>query len=128
MHRLIAGSQGHSNFPFRQKNPKTGDYSCPTGYTAVELHASGLQGSRTDRECHGHWIFKHCHDVTRISSATVRSHWCAAQGHVTQESGFLFGGLYTSRVVNPLTQEQSCPNLFHPFKLGTGLVVSANTH
>ena len=41
-------------------------------------------------------------------------------------SGYMFGGLYNSITVNPLTQARSCPNHFYPLKFGqdTSICVS----
>ena len=45
-------------------------------------------------------------------------YWCVATGEVPDQSGYLFGGLYNSLAVNPLTQARSCPNYYYPLRFG----------
>uniref|UniRef100_A0A8W8K0K8 MACPF domain-containing protein n=1 Tax=Magallana gigas TaxID=29159 RepID=A0A8W8K0K8_MAGGI len=45
------------------------------------------------------------------------------EDHVNQQSGFQFGGIYTNKIDNPLTQSRGCPLYFHPLKLGLGMQV-----
>ncbi|XP_038053214.1 macrophage-expressed gene 1 protein-like [Patiria miniata] len=107
-----------------QKNPRTGDYTCPPGYDAILLNSGSRSHTTSRHSCHRCWIFAHCcHDNTYYSTATYTAYWCVAEGQVPQQSGFLFGGVFTSKVSNPLTQAASCPAEFYPLKLLSDLTV-----
>lgn len=108
----------------KQTNPQTGSYSCPDEYEAVLLQDGSKHSSTTRHECHRCWLFFHCcHNNRYSASATYSAHWCASKGHVDQNHGYLFGGLYTSTSSNPLTQSASCPSRFYPLRLLNGLVI-----
>ena len=109
-----------------QKNPLTGDYSCPLGYEAVLLHNGTKSGSyvtqRCDEHCH-HFIVKYdchtdCYNVNNPVTGHYQTYWCVDTGRVPGKSGYMFGGLYSSVDVNPLTQVRSCPNHFYPLRFG----------
>ncbi|XP_067671999.1 macrophage-expressed gene 1 protein-like [Haliotis asinina] len=105
-----------------QMNPKTGGHTCPEGYEPVELHTGRLSESKSVHSCNSCWLFfKCCHDNYYHSEATYIMHWCAAKGSVSQKSGYLFGGLYTSQLNNPLTQGKTCPVNFYTLTLGKDL-------
>lgn len=107
-----------------QKNPLTGGFSCPDEYEAVLLQDGSKHSSTTRHECHSCWLFFHCcDDHTYYASASYSAYWCAAKGHVDQNHGFLFGGLYTSMSFNPLTESKTCPSRFYALKLLTNLVI-----
>ncbi|XP_022094946.1 macrophage-expressed gene 1 protein-like [Acanthaster planci] len=107
-----------------QKNPRTGGYSCPPGYEAILLNSDSRSHTTTRHSCHRCWIFAHCcHDNTYHSTARYSAYWCVAEGQLPQQSGFLFGGVYTSKVSNPLTQSLSCPAEFYPLKILSDLTV-----
>lgn len=107
-----------------QKNPQTGDYSCPEGYEPVPLKQGRKSSSQQRRSCHSCWLLFHCcHTVTDTAQASYSAFWCAATGQVKANSGFLFGGLYTPHKANVLTQSQSCPPEFYPLKLLDGLII-----
>ncbi|XP_065908403.1 macrophage-expressed gene 1 protein-like [Dysidea avara] len=97
-----------------QKNPKTNDFTCPSGYTAVRLHSGSK--SITQRTCKKIVIFKHCSD--HLVTCNYQMYWCVATGEVHDQSGYLFGGTYNSIAVNPLTKTRLCPHNFYPLKLG----------
>ncbi|XP_059819733.1 macrophage-expressed gene 1 protein-like [Hypanus sabinus] len=111
-----------------QKNPLTGAFSCPPGYSAIHLHSGQREEGFSRYECHHHchscWIFLDCckdvcGDVYYVNRARFESYWCAAMPGTTvpQNSGYLFGGLYSSKSSNPVTQGHSCPTAFYPLKL-----------
>ncbi|KAK3594369.1 hypothetical protein CHS0354_032878 [Potamilus streckersoni] len=107
-----------------QKNPITGDYSCPPGYQAVLLQEGSDSASMTRHECHRCWLFfQCCNDNTYYSNAGYQAYWCVADGQVHQQSGFLFGGVFTGNTINPLTQAKSCPSEFYSLRLLTDLTV-----
>ena len=109
-----------------QKNPLKGDYSCPDYYEPVLLHSGTKSGSYTtqqcDEHCSGHWFWKKCHDdcynVNNPVTGNYNIYWCVATGPVPENSGYMFGGLYSSTAVNPFTQTASCPNHFYPLRFG----------
>ena len=107
-----------------QTNPQTGQFSCPNGYESSPLQSGTKQSSRSERKCHRCWLVAHCcHTETYNSHASYTAYWCAATGNVSQNSGFLFGGVYTDQVDNILTQSKSCPLKFYPLKLLKNLYV-----
>lgn len=99
----------------------TGVYSCPSGYQQIKLHTGSTSSSRSEHVCHSYWIFwEKCHDNYYSSSATYDLYWCVDTGTVPPDSGYLFGGLFTSRVDNPVTRARSCPPTFFPLKVASG--------
>lgn len=125
-------SAGDVCAPKIQKNPLTGAFSCPLNYQSVELTSGtitkGFSRYECQRKCHSCWLVatcchNDCGNVYYSSAGTYNAYWCAATTPVKQDSGFLFGGLYTSRVGNPLTNTQSCPEHFLPLHLGQDLTV-----
>lgn len=109
-----------------QKNPLTGDYSCPSGYVAVKLNtgtkSTTYQQTSCGKTCHGTWFWKrcspHCVNYNVISSAQYSTFWCVDLGIVAPDTGFLFGGLYTTTTPNPLTRVQSCPSHYMALRFG----------
>lgn len=121
----------------QQKNPLTGDFSCPKGYQSVKLLSSkgGKRPSvtkafhRTEcrvacRPCGFLFLSECCKKVCTnklyYSSAEYETYWCAANYNTTNPpgTGLLFGGVYTDVSDNPLTGAQRCPSRFHPLPLG----------
>ena len=110
-----------------QKNPLTGDYSCPPNYEAVLLHSGTKSGSyvtqHCDTHCH-HFLFiktschTDCYNVNNPVTGNYQLYWCVDPGLVHDRSGYMFGGLYSSISVNPLTETKSCPNHFYPLRFG----------
>ncbi|XP_065907252.1 macrophage-expressed gene 1 protein-like [Dysidea avara] len=109
-----------------QKNPLTGDYSCPLGYESVLLHTGTKSGSYStphcEDKCH-HFIVKYnchseCYNVNNPVTGNYNLYWCVATGLIHKNSGYMFGGLYSSTAINPLTQTASCPNYFYPLRFG----------
>ncbi|XP_069484967.1 macrophage-expressed gene 1 protein-like [Ambystoma mexicanum] len=104
------------------KNPLTGGFSCPQGYAPVKLSSQNRDEGFHRLECHedcfwGIFCKRVCVDVFRVSTAQFIAYWCAPQGVVPQNSGYLFGGLFNSRSINPLTTTQSCPVSYYALKL-----------
>ena len=107
-----------------QKNPLTGGFSCPDEYEAVHIQDGQAHSSERRHECHRCWLFFHCcRDNTYHASASYSAYWCVAKGHVDQNHGFLFGGLYTKMSANPLTETTGCPSQFYALKLLKDLTV-----
>ena len=94
-----------TNYPAR-KNPITGDFTCPTYFEPIVLRSNSYQSSW--ESCSGWWIFKSCGwNYKDNSFATV---WCAALPEtIPNNTGVMFGGLFTSTANNPVTLDKSCP-------------------
>ncbi|KAL3843211.1 hypothetical protein ACJMK2_021156 [Sinanodonta woodiana] len=112
--------QGKNCFSkWSQKNPITGDYTCPPGYKSVFL--SDFSETVCHKKCWPWpwpWYHRFC-----CYSISNRAYWCAAEGNVHQQSGFLFGGVFTENTINLVTQARSCPSKFYPLRLLTDLTV-----
>lgn len=117
---------------YRIQNPLTGSYSCPKNYSAVLLHQEQRTANQPKMECHQQchscWlVFKCCNKVCgiRYYPSTVKffAYWCAAAGPITQNTGFLFGGLYSTGNENPVTSTYTCPAYFFPLVLFDNLKV-----
>ncbi|XP_055470061.1 macrophage-expressed gene 1 protein [Psammomys obesus] len=115
-----------------QRNLLTGDFSCPSGYTSVHLlsqtHEEGYSRLECKKKCTLKIFCKTvCEDVFRVAKAEFRAYWCAATGQVPENSGLLFGGVFTDKSINPMTNAQSCPagciplNLFENLKVCVSL-------
>uniref|UniRef100_A0A452RHA1 Macrophage-expressed gene 1 protein n=1 Tax=Ursus americanus TaxID=9643 RepID=A0A452RHA1_URSAM len=114
-----------------QKNPLTGDFSCPSGYSPVHLlsqtHEEGYNHLECRRKCTLLIFCKTvCEDVFRVAKAEFRAFWCAASGQIPENSGLLFGGLFSGKSINPLTNAQSCPAGYFPLRLFENLKVCAS--
>ncbi|XP_030593527.1 macrophage-expressed gene 1 protein-like [Archocentrus centrarchus] len=116
-----------------QKNPDTGDFSCRPPYSPTLLRSEVRQQSYSKYECHTEshscWIFfscdeTRCQDNNHVRSARINTYWCSANGEVPENSGYLFGGIYSPSLLNPLTKSKSCPPNFIPLKfLSDGEVI-----
>ncbi|XP_062432171.1 macrophage-expressed gene 1 protein [Rhea pennata] len=105
-----------------QRNPLTGAFSCPDAYTPVRLAVQEREEGYSHLECHNKCvlgIFCHrvCHDVFWLSRVQFSAYWCAASGPAPPASGYLFGGLFSTRGANPVTGAQSCPLGYSALKL-----------
>ena len=118
---IEASPAGSPCDPYVQKNPRTGDYTCPPNYEAVMIHQSHTATS-CHRDCHSCWLIARCCD-TNCGNALITTYWCVAKGAVGADSGFLFGGLYSDKVINPVTQDHNCPFKFYPLRFGKTLKV-----
>ncbi|XP_006876554.1 PREDICTED: macrophage-expressed gene 1 protein [Chrysochloris asiatica] len=114
-----------------QKNPLTGDFSCSSGYSPIHLlsqiHEEGYNHLECQRKCKLLIFCKTvCEDVFRVAKAKFSAFWCVASGQVTSDSGLLFGGLFSGKSINPLTNAQSCPAGYFPLRLFESLTVCAS--
>ncbi|XP_047631607.1 macrophage-expressed gene 1 protein [Phacochoerus africanus] len=114
-----------------QKNPLTGDFSCPSGYSPIHLltqtHEEGYNRLECSQKCTLLIFCKTvCEDVFRVAKAEFRAFWCVASGQVSENSGLLFGGLFSSKSINPLTNAQSCPAGYFPLRLFENLKICAS--
>ncbi|KAK9959333.1 hypothetical protein ABG768_009463 [Culter alburnus] len=103
-----------------QKNPATGDYSCPPLYYPTLLHIETLASGYTRQECYTHYKscgflgFGHCpelicNNVYHVHHAQIYTYSCFSNGKIPEYSGYLFGGLFGPSLQNPLTKSSSCP-------------------
>ncbi|KFO97718.1 Macrophage-expressed 1, partial [Calypte anna] len=109
-----------------QRNPITGNFSCPTTYTPVLLGVQEGEEGRSHLECHkkctlGIFCRRQCRDVFWLSRVQFKAYWCAANGPVAPNSGYLFGGLFSSHSANPITCAPSCALGYFPLKFFNNL-------
>ncbi|XP_007423140.1 macrophage-expressed gene 1 protein [Python bivittatus] len=117
---------------YRIQNPLTGGYSCPENYSALLLHGEQRTASQPKMECrkqcHSCWlVLTCCKRVCGVhyypSTVKFNAYWCAATGPIAQNTGFLFGGLYSAGNENPVTGTYTCPAYFFPLVLFDNLKV-----
>ncbi|XP_071763315.2 macrophage expressed 1, tandem duplicate 1 [Centroberyx gerrardi] len=118
-----------------QKNPETGDFSCRQPYIPTLLRSEVRQQGYSLYECHdeshhcGFLGLRRCHRQVcqnnyYVRSARVETYWCSVNGKAPDNSGYLFGGIYSPSLLNPLTKAKSCPPNFIPVKfLSDGQVI-----
>ena len=56
-------------------------------------------------------------------TATYSTYWCVDLGKVPDQSGYLFGGVYSNKTANPMTNEMGCPEFYYPLVMGLDLKV-----
>ena len=102
---IVTGAQDHA--PPTNPNPLTGDKTCPDKYTPVLLQTITLLAD--SQENGDFWSIAH-----------YKSYWCAAipGEQIPQTDTYLFGGLYTSKTLNPVTNAKSCPQFFFQLSMG----------
>uniref|UniRef100_A0A2K6AXY0 Macrophage-expressed gene 1 protein n=1 Tax=Macaca nemestrina TaxID=9545 RepID=A0A2K6AXY0_MACNE len=111
-----------------QKNPLTGDFSCPSGYCPVYLLSETREEGYNHLECCKKCTLlvfckTVCEDVFQVAKDEFRAFWCVASSQVPENSGLLFGGLFSSNSINPMTNAQSCPAGYFPLRLFENLKV-----
>ncbi|XP_031616151.2 macrophage-expressed gene 1 protein-like [Oreochromis aureus] len=115
-----------------QKNPDTGDFSCRPPYLPTLLRSEVRQQSYSKYECqevpYSCFIFicheTRCQDVNYVRYARINTYWCSVNGQAPENSGYLFGGIYSPSLLNPFTKSKSCPPNFIPVKfLSDGEVI-----
>ena len=110
--------------PMRQANPLTGDTSCREPYVSVLLHSGQYSHTFRQQVCQKHcsWFGLKCHENCYLQPYTTtvnyEAYWCVAPGHTAQNSGYLFGGFYTSSAANPFLGTKSCPRYYTPLHFG----------
>ena len=123
----------------KQFNPLTGDLSCPTGFQPVQISRGSVRSSMLDRVCQEvctsvrrFFVFKkrvctpRCENVAVPTTASYDGYWCAVIGKVPSNTGYLFGGLFTTKKVNPVTGAHTCPQHYIRLRLGADITVCAS--
>lgn len=107
------------------KNKKTGTFNCGEGYQSALLYQGNVTKTEIRQECESYMIFwKKCHDVVYEGKASYSTFWCYAHtGEAPPQSGYLFGGIYTKTVTNPVTKSQSCPPYYQPMLITSDMYV-----
>ncbi|XP_029016899.1 macrophage expressed 1, tandem duplicate 1 [Betta splendens] len=118
-----------------QKNPETGGFSCRPPYTQTLLRSEMRQQGYHKYECYdqryrcGLFHLSHCHRQVcqnnyYVQSARINTYWCSVSGKAPDNSGYLFGGIYSPSLLNPITNAKSCPPNFIPVKfLSDGQII-----
>ena len=115
--------------PIQQANPLTGDMSCHSPYKPVHLHSGEFRHTTHTKyckpDCFLHVFFCHqkCYNKVEASVVSYKTYWCVAETQSEQNSGYLFGGYYTSTVANPFLGAKSCPIHFIPLHLGEDITI-----
>ena len=111
--------------PITQMNPLTGGASCPNPYIPVLLRSGQYKHTIYKPECTNHCsllIFNcrsECYKKPMTSVVNYETYWCVtADGRAKPNSGYLFGGHYTSTTSNPFSDMQACPRYFMPLHVG----------
>ena len=112
-----------------QKNPLTGDNSCPDGYNSVLLLQGHSSRPKTDKKCKmvkkcKFWFFgcrheQQCQFFQNTEKVVQRTYWCAPVKKKSPNSGYMFGGIYASDLNNPITRGKTCPKHFITMNIGS---------
>ncbi|NXM70010.1 MPEG1 protein, partial [Serilophus lunatus] len=106
-----------------QKNPLNGAFSCLDTYSPVLLGVQEREEVHSKLECHEECTLKifschtKCQDVFPLSRVKFTAYWCVASKLAAPNSGYLFGGLFSTHSANPVTKGQSCPSGYFPLKV-----------
>ena len=126
--------------PAAQLNPLTGGFTCPNDYIAVRLHSGTVTHVTHKLVCHnvchscgflGWSSCCQCQSVLAsfLSAAHYQAYWCVAPPgeEIPQNTGYLFGGFYTSTTSNPVTNSMTCPKYFTPLHFGEDVKVCVSS-
>eukprot|EP00117_Sycon_ciliatum_P007476 scpid75563/ scgid1823/ Macrophage-expressed gene 1 protein len=114
-----------------QRNPATGEFSCPDPYEPVLLHKGEEPRNTHTYTCytytgfcflHG-WLpficaIRECKYVYNPPSFVYETYWCAKPQTGSTQPGYLFGGMYSKQFPNPVTGYRSCPQHFSAVSMG----------
>ena len=113
----------------REKNPLTGDFTCLPGYTAILLVKGEASKPQTKENCYQKescaliifWCSTNteCTHYQTTERAKYETFWCAPSYTRHPNVGYLFGGLYSNDLNNPITHSRSCPSQYNPLKFGS---------
>uniref|UniRef100_A0A3Q3H3Q2 Macrophage-expressed gene 1 protein n=1 Tax=Labrus bergylta TaxID=56723 RepID=A0A3Q3H3Q2_9LABR len=110
-----------------QKNLETGEFSCRSPYNSTLLRSEVRQQGYKSKDCYDEhyrcgflWLSdchrQVCQDNDLVRTARIDTYWCSVNGTAPDNSGYLFGGIYSPSLLNPLTNAKSCPQNFIPVK------------
>jgi len=65
----------------------------------------------------------------RVQLLIYATFWCALSKSMPTSShgGYLFGGSYTTTIVNPITNAMTCPNDYIPLHLGSDIRICVSS-
>uniref|UniRef100_A0A8C6SV16 Macrophage-expressed gene 1 protein n=1 Tax=Neogobius melanostomus TaxID=47308 RepID=A0A8C6SV16_9GOBI len=118
-----------------QRNPDTGNFSCRAPYTPTLLRSEEAEEDYSMNECYDQqkrcgflgWSYcndRVCENKHYSRSARINTYWCSVNGNAPDNSGYLFGGLYSPSMPNPITNSKGCPPNFTPVKfLSDGMML-----
>ena len=114
--------------PMLQVNPLTGSTSCREPYVQVLLHSGQYTHTYSKLVCQEDcgWFYcdNNCYQQSYTTTVNYRAYWCVAPDeHSEQNSGYIFGGFYTSAVANPFTGTRGCPQYFMPLHFGEDMKI-----
>ena len=130
VYQTCVHESGSNNFCNRleQRNPLTGENSCPSGFTSVLLQ-SGRESQTTNtphcwntyRRCGFLWTGRCtsgrvCQPKMDRSTVAYNTYWCVRSGAPQPEQQYFFGGIFTKDTPNPITGTIGCPTSFHPVR------------
>ena len=110
--------------PVLQNNPLTGNASCPDSYKPVLLSSGQYKHTVHKAECQKHCTLhffncrSDCYKKPITSVVNYETYWCVNLNQAKLNTGYLFGGYYTSTVANPFSGTQACPRYYMPLQLG----------
>lgn len=113
-----------------QKNPLTGGYSCPDGFKGLLLHSTKTRRDKMRQVCEKErkcsFLFFNCRNVDKckwipsVETGVYKTYWCAPNKKSPRKlKGYMFGGIYSNDIQNPITRSRSCPTHFIPLKIGS---------
>ncbi|KAK3104472.1 hypothetical protein FSP39_002724 [Pinctada imbricata] len=106
------------------KNPLTGDFSCPSGYSVVPLYNGEVSKTTEQKQCSSFMIFwEHCKSSSATTVAQYQSYWCAQEGNEQSTDAYMFGGVFTDVIENSLTLQKACPPYFHTIAIAENIKV-----
>ena len=122
-------------YELSQVNTQTGDFSCPSGYTAVSLYNgtesyTGAYTTYFETCAIGGWggCKTKSRVITDTTIANYETFWCLVLDHPEQYRGYLFGGFYTSTDINLVTGLQSCPSYYRVQKIAVDVSICVSNN
>ena len=126
VYQTCVHESGSNNFcdHLEQRNPLTGENSCPSGFTSVLLQSGHkLQTTNTPhcwntyRRCGFLWTGRCtsnrvCQPKMDRSTVAYNTYWCVRSGAPQPEQQYFFGGIFTKETPNPITGTIGCPTSF----------------
>ena len=112
------------------KNSLTGAFSCPKDYDAVLLLRGTATAPKTDKKCSYRkkckFLFfgcrqeEFCEYYPSTETAQHQTYWCVPNRKKNKLRGYyLFGGILSNEIQNPITQANECPTHYISLKLGS---------